>query len=66
MEKNQLNIQLTAQEELLFSTLLNYKKELELKTVMRVAGGWVRDKVIPTTIRLWAKNHTTLISLSMI
>jgi tRNA nucleotidyltransferase/poly(A) polymerase len=32
-------------EKLLFDTLLQYKQDLGLKTVMRVAGGWVRDKV---------------------
>jgi hypothetical protein len=45
MDKAHLNIQLTQQEELLFSTLKEYKQALGLTTVMRVAGGWVRDKV---------------------
>lgn len=58
MHKKDLNIALTPQEELLFNTLIQYKQELHLNTVMRVAGGWVRDKVTNTTLRSWAKNHT--------
>jgi hypothetical protein len=45
MEKSALNIKLTENESVLFDTLSQYKHELGLKTVMRVAGGWVRDKV---------------------
>ena len=45
MHQEVANIKLTAEEQLLFNTLKTYKSELGLKTKMRVAGGWVRDKV---------------------
>lgn len=48
MNKSAVNIKLTPQEELLFETLMEYKHALGLTTVMRVAGGWVRDKVRTT------------------
>lgn len=39
-------IHLTAKEQQIFDTLKLILKECELKTTLRVAGGWVRDKVI--------------------
>lgn len=39
-------IKLTPDEEQIFMMLKQYRNDLELKTVLRVAGGWVRDKVI--------------------
>lgn len=48
MEKNNLQIHLTPDEQIIFHTLKTYRNELGLKTVLRVAGGWVRDKVIPS------------------
>lgn len=30
--------------------LKSYRDELQLKTVLRVAGGWVRDKVLNVLI----------------
>lgn len=58
MHKNDLKVPLTASEERLFATLLSYTHELKLPTVMRVAGGWVRDKVPPITPRSWARSPT--------
>ena len=46
--KNLTKFKLTPNEEALFGTLITYKKELGLTTTMRVAGGWVRDKVLPS------------------
>lgn len=46
MDKYKHNIQLTQDEQIIFHTLKTYRNELGLKTVLRVAGGWVRDKVI--------------------
>ena len=46
---------LNPKEVEIFDTLLQIAKESNLKTTLRVAGGWVRDKVINTltsTIRL--------------
>ena len=40
-----VNIVLTEQEQKIFATLMDVVKENELKTTLRVAGGWVRDKV---------------------
>lgn len=41
-----LSIRLTAQEETLFQLLLDAASKQGLGTVLRVAGGWVRDKVL--------------------
>jgi tRNA nucleotidyltransferase/poly(A) polymerase len=38
-------IKLTEKEAKLFDTLLTIVKAKNLKTTLRVAGGWVRDKV---------------------
>ena len=40
-----VNITLTDQEKKIFKTLMDVVEENELKTTLRVAGGWVRDKV---------------------
>jgi hypothetical protein len=45
MEKEKHQIHLTSDEKLIFNTLKTYQSELGLNTIMRVAGGWVRDKV---------------------
>ncbi len=45
MKKHELKIQLTEDEELIFNTFLKYREEMQIKTIFRVAGGWVRDKV---------------------
>jgi len=37
---------LTDFEHQLFGTLKQVTKECELKTTLRVAGGWVRDKML--------------------
>lgn len=42
----ELIIKLTADEHKIFGKLKKYRDELKLNTVLRVAGGWVRDKVI--------------------
>lgn len=39
------NITLNENEKQIFSTLMQIVKEHNLKTTLRVAGGWVRDKV---------------------
>ena len=39
------HIQLTPKEESIFNMLIQYQKEIATNTVLRVAGGWVRDKV---------------------
>ena len=38
-------ISLSEKERVLFSILLQANKELNLNSTLRVAGGWVRDKV---------------------
>ena len=38
---------LTELEAQIFATLKEVVKEHDLKTTLRVAGGWVRDKVSP-------------------
>lgn len=40
------NIRLTPQEQQLFEFLLDVEKQYECKAVLRVAGGWVRDKLL--------------------
>lgn len=39
-------ITLTPKEKQLFSTLMRIVKQCELKTTIRVNGGWVRDKIM--------------------
>ena len=39
------SIKLTEKEERIFDFLLQVIKENELNTTVRVAGGWVRDKL---------------------
>jgi len=41
-----LPIKLNNQEKLIFDTLRTIVKDHELKTTLRVAGGWVRDKLL--------------------
>lgn len=38
-------IELTDTEKKIFDSLLNTLRHFNLKTELRVAGGWVRDKV---------------------
>jgi hypothetical protein len=50
MQAKHLNIKLSPIETQVFDTLLTYTRELKLNTILRVAGGWVRDKVhLPST-----------------
>ena len=44
-ERKVSHIALTAQEQRLFATLLAIVRDNGLNTTLRVAGGWVRDKV---------------------
>ena len=41
-----VTIELTNKEQELFDELLGLCKEAGIKVVMRVAGGWVRDKIM--------------------
>jgi hypothetical protein len=43
--KVDINITLTELEQKIFKTLMEVVEEQKLKTTLRVAGGWVRDKV---------------------
>ena len=43
--KVDININLTEVEQRIFKTLMEVVEEKRLKTTLRVAGGWVRDKV---------------------
>ena len=45
VEATSPHITLTEKEQKLFSTLLQIVKDNNLKTTLRCAGGWVRDKV---------------------
>jgi hypothetical protein len=40
-----VNISLSEHEQKIFKTLMEVVEEHQLKTTLRVAGGWVRDKV---------------------
>lgn len=44
--KNDTNIKLTSNENGLFRTLIEMNNEKNLGTTIRVAGGWVRDKLL--------------------
>lgn len=46
VSRRDIPIQLSEQENQLFSLLLNANRELHLGSTLRVAGGWVRDKVV--------------------
>lgn len=55
MQGKNYAIKLTPIEKQVFDTLLTYTSELGMKeTVLRVAGGWVRDKVDLSSTRSWA------------
>jgi len=40
------NITLTENEQQIFTTLMNVVKAYQLSSTLRVAGGWVRDKIM--------------------
>lgn len=42
------NINLTEQENIIFSTLMDINSKMSLGITFRVAGGWVRDKLLGT------------------
>jgi hypothetical protein len=42
---SQATVNVTEKEQELFDLLLRIVREKQLKTTLRVAGGWVRDKV---------------------
>jgi hypothetical protein len=44
--KVRVTVQLTEKEERIFERLLDVVRHFDLGTQLRVAGGWVRDKVI--------------------
>ena len=46
VSRRDITIQLSEQENQLFTLLLNANRELHLGSILRVAGGWVRDKVV--------------------
>jgi len=46
------NITLTENEQQIFTTLMNVVKAYQLSSTLRVAGGWVRDKVTESIRRL--------------
>lgn len=48
MQQSQLNkqIQITQKEAAIFSTILDFRNQTNLKSILRVAGGWVRDKLM--------------------
>jgi hypothetical protein len=52
-------IALTSAEQALFNTLLEVREANKLNTVMRVAGGWVRDKVGYTATPPWTSTLPT-------
>jgi tRNA nucleotidyltransferase/poly(A) polymerase len=45
MVESSPTIALTDREERIFALLMNVHAEHNLKTTLRVAGGWVRDKL---------------------
>lgn len=49
-------ITLNDQEKKIFQTLMEVVEENKLKTTLRVAGGWVRDKVSDLYLRLSSKD----------
>ncbi|CAB1119411.1 unnamed protein product [Ectocarpus sp. CCAP 1310/34] len=44
--RNDIKIKLTKEEDKLFKTLLEMVEKEEMGTTLRVAGGWVRDKLV--------------------
>jgi len=49
VEKNQILI--NKQEQKLFETLMQVVRQNNLNTTLRVAGGWVRDKVTSNLLK---------------
>ena len=50
MVEKATRVKLTQKEEQLFAKLLQVCKDKGLKTTLRVAGGWTRDKVRKCTL----------------
>ena len=50
--RSDVTIALTEKEKEVFSILLKANQELNLNSTLRVAGGWVRDKVFSTSLLL--------------
>ena len=46
MDKERLKIQLKEKDEQIFGLLMDVKQKAGLNTTFRVAGGWVRDKLL--------------------
>ena len=65
--KAKTQINLNEKEQEIFGTLKNVLQKYELKTTLRVAGGWVRDKVTfyqATNIYLFYKWNNNLMFCS--
>ncbi len=43
--------QLTVEEDALFALLIEVVEHFKLQAVLRVAGGWVRDKLMASTLQ---------------
>ena len=52
----QPELKLTAEEEALFDVLTKVVAHFQLNAVLRVAGGWVRDKLMVRKIKLLTTN----------
>lgn len=52
-------IKLTSEEKYFFNTLMNVVREKKLNTTVRVAGGWVRDKLLASSSGQQHSNETT-------
>ena len=50
--RSDVTIALTEKEKEVFSILLKANQELNLNSTLRVAGGWVRDKVFSSSLLL--------------
>jgi hypothetical protein len=46
-------IELTEEEEKIFQRLLDVVRHFDLGTTLRVAGGWVRDKVLSSLFSIF-------------
>jgi len=62
-KKLKVSIELTPQEQQICDLLKEVVAERNLKTTMRVAGGWVRDKVIFFFFLFFSFFHSKHLSL---
>ncbi|TRY52490.1 NT ClassII-CCAase/tRNA adenylyltransferase [Cryptosporidium tyzzeri] len=61
IDYSKIYVELNEAENELFKLLIEYTKSSNLKTIVRVAGGWVRDKILRSIYLNSAKNKDSCV-----